>query len=47
MFVDNIFNSLDTGKLLTYLYLYTLPYIIHYLTQNALPSNPAEIKQTI
>jgi hypothetical protein len=40
-------TQLDTGQLLTYLYLYTLPYIIHYLIQNALPSNPAEIKQTI
>ncbi len=37
-------TQLDTGPLLTYLYLYTLPYIIHYLT---IPSNPAEIKQTI
>ncbi len=53
MFVDNILTimagptQLDTGQLLTYLYLYTLPYIIHYLIQTALPSNPAEIKQTI
>jgi hypothetical protein len=40
-------TQLDMGQLLTYLYLYTLPYIIHYLLQNPLPSNPAEIKQTI
>ena len=40
-------TQLDTGQPLTYLYLYTLPYIIHYLIQNALPSNPVEIKQTI
>jgi hypothetical protein len=40
-------TQLDTGQLLTYLYLYTLPYIIHYLIKNALPSYPAEIKQTI
>ncbi len=40
-------TGLDTGQLLTYLYLYMLPYIIYYLIQNALPSNPVEIKQTI
>ncbi len=40
-------HFLDKGQLLTYLYLYTLPYIIHYLIQHAIQSNPAEIKQTI
>jgi hypothetical protein len=40
-------HFLDTGQLLTYLYLYMLPYIIHYLIKIAIPSNPAKIKQTI
>ena len=40
-------TQLDTRQLLTYLYLYTLTYIIHFLIQNALPSNPTEIKNTI
>ncbi len=44
-------TQLDMGQLLTqlltYQYLTALPYIIYYLMQHAIPSNSAEIKQTI
>ncbi len=39
-------NELDTGQFLTYLFIYILPYFIHFLVDNLLPTDPVILKST-
>ena len=39
-------NELDTGQFLTYLFIYILPYFIHFLVDNLLPTDPVVLKST-
>jgi len=39
-------NELDTGQFLTYLFIYILPYFIHFLVNNLLPTDPVILKST-